>query len=184
MTDAETEYLQAAERVIALAERLIVSPEDKPMAELDALTELRLGLLVRSTNNVATVAYLGVAAYTAPDPDDPNAITRELNPVEPSEEFAVFPPVAVVTEDVIRGIAFGVRASTTGDGKLSMTDAVVPPYIESAIGPHEVVINGAMPVIVKLMKKVNKFNNDEAVDRGARRMRERHRTLVGLPKAT
>lgn len=180
----DTEYLRAAEQVIDLAQSLIISLDDVPIYRIDVLAERPLGQLIRATNNVAAVAYKGVAEYTGADYDDIEEIRRALEPYEHGELFNILPQAGeAFTGDVIHGIWWGIQdwTSTTYEGKLQTADAVVPGHVSNELLPAAFVINGAMPVIVKLMKKVNALNNNERLEAGTDRIRRRHRSAIGIP---
>ena len=174
----QTEYLTAADQVFDLARTLILTPDAIPMVQVDALLDQRVGLVIRATSNVAATAYLGIASHLGLNLNDHKQIEGVLNPVEPGEQFTLIPAVDVLIEDPLKALIRTVwdYAKTT---KLTTDDAVAPLYIESAVSPAAVVINGAMPLTVKLVRKLNELNN-EAADVGIERLRRSHRKYLRL----
>lgn len=94
-TNANAEYLQAADEVISLAQTILLTPEAIPHSDVEALLDLRAGLLTRATDNVAGVAYRSVASHLGHNLNDHTEIDSVLNPVEPRDNFALIGAVEV-----------------------------------------------------------------------------------------
>jgi hypothetical protein len=143
------EYWQLTEQVIDLARTIILTPDAIPTAQVDAFIDYRTGLLIRVTNNLATAAYSQISDQSGFNLNDNTKITEVLYPLP---VFTIVPALLVVTEDIERGIAYGLRSRRERTA-LTTDDAVVPPYIEGSVSPSGTVLNGAMPVIVKLLNE-------------------------------